>query len=171
MSLKYSAEATQLADIMSERIEGLPLRYPEIEQLIGLPITNPQFHAIITTVIVQLAERKVPVIRIRRNGRSNLPGGIVRLSPRDKVQDSYDRITKGLNRVADAAFRDVGSVDVASLAPEDQNVAIAVLTTAKMAQIMATKDTQEKLQDQIRAGENQKVDTRSTIAKLFQHNL
>jgi hypothetical protein len=168
---KYGPEVAQVVNIMTNKPEGVVLRYPEIEQIIGLPVTNPLFHKILSSAIRKLAERRIPVRKERNQRRISLPGGIVRISPGDKVQHGYDRITRGLNRVANNGFTDVNTVDVTTLSEEDQITVLAVNTTAKMAQLMATENTQDLLKGEIRIDGNRLIDAKSTFAKLFERNL
>jgi len=163
---KYGPEVAQVVNIMTNKPEGVVLRYPEIEQIIGLPVTK-----ILSSAIRKLAERRIPVRKERNQRRISLPGGIVRISPGDKVQHGYDRITRGLNRVANNGFTDVNTVDVTTLSEEDQITVLAVNTTAKMAQLMATENTQDLLKGEIRIGGNRLIDAKSTFAKLFERNL
>jgi len=45
----YGPEVAQIVKIMAKKPEGVVLRYPEIEEIIKLPVANPQFHRILIT--------------------------------------------------------------------------------------------------------------------------
>jgi hypothetical protein len=50
---------------MAKKPEGVVLRYPEIEEIIKLPVANPQFHRILSTAINRLAQQKIPVKKVQ----------------------------------------------------------------------------------------------------------
>jgi len=95
----------------------------------------------------------------------------VRISPGDKIQHSYDRQIKGLNRTANNAFKDINTVDVAALTEVEQTIAFAVDATAKMTQLMATENTQDKLRAEIKNVGDKITDVKTAFAKLMSHNL
>jgi hypothetical protein len=167
---KYGAEVSILVDVMTQRKEGVPIRYPEIESLINLPVTNPLFHKIIGSAVRKLAEKKVPVHKLRNQKKIGLAGGLVRLSPGEVPQRAYDRNIKGLNRTANTALKDINSIEEVSLSDEELTVARAVRATAKMTQLIATEDTQDKLKDEIRKGD-QLTDAKAAFKKLLEKNL
>jgi hypothetical protein len=150
-------------------LERSCLRYPEIEQLVKLPITNVQFHQILSAAVRKLRLLKVPVIKVRSNKKINLPGGIVRLSPSEVPQRAYDKQTKGHMRVANVAIDDIDTVDVPSLTEEEQVLVQAVHATAKMAQTLVTEDTRDRLKDEIR--KSGKLTDTQALAKLLQKNI
>jgi hypothetical protein len=61
----YGPEVGQIVKIMAKKPEGVVLRYPEIEEIIKLPVANPQFHRILSTAINRLAQQKIPVKKVR----------------------------------------------------------------------------------------------------------
>jgi hypothetical protein len=61
----YGPEVGQIVKIMAKKPEGVVLRYPEIEEIIKLPVANPQFHRILSTAINRLAQQKIPVKKVQ----------------------------------------------------------------------------------------------------------
>jgi hypothetical protein len=167
---KYGAEVNIIVDVMIQRKEGVPIRYPEIEALIRFPVTNSLFHKILSSAVRKLAEKKVPVHKLRNQKKIGLAGGLVKLSPGEVPQRAYDRNIKGLNRTANNAIKDINTVEEVSLSDEELTVARAVRATAKMTQLIATEDTQDKLKDEIRKGDKL-TDAKEAFAKLLKKNL
>jgi hypothetical protein len=91
----YGPEVGQIVKIMAKKPEGVVLRYPEIEEIIKLPVANPQFHRILSTAINRLAQQKIPVKKVRNSRKINLSGGIVRISPGDKYSIAMTGKSKG----------------------------------------------------------------------------
>jgi hypothetical protein len=166
---KYGPEVADLVKVMRSKPDGVPLRYPEIEQLVKKPITDVQFHQIVSAAVRKLRLLKIPVVKVRSNKKINLPGGIVRLSPSEVPQLAYDKQTKGHNRVANNAIADIDTVEISGLTDEEQILVHAVHATAKMAQTLVTEDTRDRLKDEIR--KSGKLTDTQALAKLLQKNL
>jgi hypothetical protein len=164
----YGAEVALLVNAMKQKPEGVPLRYPEIEELINIKRDNPLFHKLITAAIRKLNAQRLPTIKVRNARKANISGGLVRVSPNEVPQIAYDKQARGHARVADNAIAALKTVDISTLSEEEQVLMHAVHSTAMMAQLMVTEDTQDRLKNAIRSGG--KLDGRA-LAKLLEHNL
>jgi hypothetical protein len=165
---KYGSEVALLVKTMKEKPEGVPLRYPEIEELIHLKRDNPLFHKLITAAMVKLNGQRLPTVKIRNARKANIPGGLVRISAGEVPQRAYDKQTRGHNRIANNAITELDTVDISALSEEEQVLVHAVHSTACLAQLLVTEDTRDRLKDAIRDGG--KLST-GALAKLLQYNL
>jgi len=91
----YGSEVALLVKVMKEKPEGVPFRYPEIEELIHLKRDNPLFHKLITTAMIKLNQQRLPTIKVRNSRKANIAGGLVRISPSEVPQRVYDKQTRG----------------------------------------------------------------------------
>jgi hypothetical protein len=165
---KYGAEVALLVKTMKGRLEGVPIRHPEIEDLIKLKRDNPLFHRVISAAIAKLNQERFPTIKARASRKANIPGGMVRISANEVPQRAYDKQTKGHYRVANNAIADLNTVDITALSEEEQVLVHSVHVTASLAQRLVTEDTRDRLKDEIRR--SGKLDTQALV-RLLQHNL
>jgi hypothetical protein len=164
----YGSEVALLVKVMKEKPEGVPFRYPEIEELIHLKRDNPLFHKLITTAMIKLNQQRLPTIKVRNSRKANIAGGLVRISPSEVPQRVYDKQTRGHNRVANNAIAELDTVDMSTLSDDEQVLMHSVHVTACLAQKLVTEDTRDRLKDEIR--KSGKLDTQALV-KLLRHNL
>jgi hypothetical protein len=168
---RYGPMSFELVNILSERLEDLPYPNKEIAEHFGLAVNSPELKKVIRDAITMLTDKQIPVIRLAKRHHLCPGGGLVRIAPDAKMQSAYEKQQKGMMRLHNTGMADIKSVNVSQLNPEMQNAAIAVNTTAKLLQTLATDESREKLLAHIRTGGANLLDTKKVFAELLSHNL